>query len=75
METRHGIHNLLCAVLEICFTCRCVKENGKIKLRLMLNFLQLMKHLSRRILTPLRIKTEMKVLLILKDLMFKPSFY
>lgn len=49
METRHGIHNLLCAVLEICFTCRCVKENGKIKLRLMPNFLQLMKHLSRRI--------------------------
>lgn len=75
METRHGIHNLLCAVLEICFTCRYVKENGKIKLRLMPNFLQLMKHLSRRILTPLRIKTEMKVLLILKDLMFKPSFY
>lgn len=71
METRHGIHNFW----KYVFTCRCVKENGKIKLRLMVNFLQLMKHLSRRILTPLRIKTEMKVLLILKDLMFKPSFY
>lgn len=65
----------LCSVWKYVFTCRCVKENGKIKLRLMVNFLQLMKHLSRRILTPLRIKTKMKVLLILKDLMFKPSFY
>lgn len=65
----------LFSVWKYVFTCRCVKENGKIKLRLMVNFLQLIKHLSRRILTPLRIKTKMKVLLILKDLMFKPSYY
>lgn len=74
-KTRNPQLNTLCSVWKYVFTCRCLKENGKIKLRLMVNFLQLMKHLSRRILTPLRIKTKMKVLLILKDLMFKPSFY
>lgn len=39
MEIRYGIYNLFCVVLEICFICRCVKENGKIKFRFMLNFL------------------------------------